>query len=210
MIYQSNIHAAPLANRKQTPEVPPELGRPAYVVLGMIRLGARSGYEIKQAVDLSIRFFWTISHAQIYPSLEQLERAGFIKGRSEPLGKRRRRTFQITKAGEEALRRWLRQDEPMPYELRDIGLVKVFFADALDRDDAVALVAAVKRRSEARVATLRSIEPAAQLAEQHGNAHPLLTLRMGVASHEAVVQVCREFETSSSTRGRSHRKARHG
>ena len=36
-----------------------------YVVLGMVGLGRRSGYEIKQAVELSIRFFWTISPAQI-------------------------------------------------------------------------------------------------------------------------------------------------
>ena len=94
-----------------------EFNRPDYVVLGMIRLGARSGYEIKRAVELSIRFFWTISQAQIYPSLERLEAAGFVEGCSEPLGKRQRRTFQITDAGETALREWLQRDEPMPFEL---------------------------------------------------------------------------------------------
>ena len=82
----------------------------------------------------------------------------------------------------------------MPFELRDIGLVKLFFADALDRDDAVALLMAVKKRSQERVATLREIEPAAELAEQEGNAHPLLTLRMGIAVHRAMIDVCQEFE----------------
>src|SRR5579862_2282898 len=96
-----------------------EFAAPDYVVLGMVHLGARSGYEIKQAVELSIRFFWTISQAQIYPSLERLEREGLIKGKSEPLGRRRRRTFTITKAGQTALREWLRLQEPMPFELRD-------------------------------------------------------------------------------------------
>ena len=117
-----------------------DFSRPDYVVLGMIRLGARSGYEIKQAVELSIRFFWTISQAQIYPSLERLEAAGLVEGCSEPLGKRQRRTFQITEAGESALREWLQRDEPMPFELRDVGMVKVFFADALDGDEALSLV----------------------------------------------------------------------
>ena len=170
-----------------------ELGHPAYVVLGMVRLGARSGYEIKQDVELSIQFFWTISQAQIYPSLERLEREGLIKGKSEPLGRRQRRTFTITKAGDTALREWLRQQEPMPFELRDLGLVKLFFADALDRDDALALLTAVKRRSEARVATLRSIEPAALSTERGGGAYPLLTLRMGIAFHQAIMEVCSEF-----------------
>jgi DNA-binding PadR family transcriptional regulator len=170
------------------------LASPDYLVLGMVRLGARSGYEIKQTVELSLRFFWTISHAQIYPSLERLERAQLIKGKAEALGKRRRRTFTITKAGEAVLRKWLRQSGPIPFELRDIGLVKLFFADALDQDDALVLLAAVKRRSEERVAMLRSIEPAAHASEQEGNIYPMLTLQMGIVFHQAMLGVCSDFE----------------
>ena len=198
-----------LASRKRARGDSAELGEPAYVVLGMVRLGARSGYEIKQAVELSIRFFWTISQAQIYPSLERLERAGFVAGRSEPADRRRTRTYEITKAGEAALREWLLRREPMPFELRDVGLVKLFFADALDRDEASALLTAVRRRSEERVAALRGIEPAAEVAEQHGNAHPLLTLRMGIAFHQAIIAVCAEFEQKfAQSRSRSRRRAR--
>jgi DNA-binding PadR family transcriptional regulator len=175
-----------------------EFSRPDYVVLGMIRLGARSGYEIKQAVELSIRFFWTISRAQIYPSLERLEAAELVEGCSEPLGKRQRRTFQITEAGETALREWLQRDEPMPFELRDIGMVKLFFADALDSDEALWLVNSIKQRSEERVATLRSIEPAAKLSADAGNALPGLTLRMGIAFHQAMIDVCQEFEQEAA------------
>jgi len=190
-----------LASKLRTSADRSELGAPAYVVLGMLRLGARSGYEIKQAVELSIRFFWTISQAQIYPSLELLERAGLVHGRSEPQGRRPRRVFEITQAGEAALEDWLRSEEPMPFELRDIGLLKLFFADALDRNDALALLGAVKRRSEERVASLRSVEPAAQLVEDEGNAHPLLTLRMGIAYHLAMIDVCQEFEQKFVGRG---------
>jgi PadR family transcriptional regulator, regulatory protein AphA len=183
----------------------PRLGPPAYVVLGMVGLGERSGYEIKQAVELSIRFFWTISQAQIYPSLERLERAGLIEGRAEPRGKRPRRVYDITEEGEAALAEWLRREEPMPFELRDIGMVKLFFADALDPDDALTLLATVKGRSEERVAALREIESAAQLVEDQGNTHPLLTLRMGIAFHQAMIDVCQEFEPKFNGRGRRSR-----
>ncbi len=184
----------PLASAIQKLDGQRGLSPPAYVVLGMVGLGARSGYEIKQAVELSIRFFWTISHAQIYPSLEQLEGAGLIEGRAEPRGKRPRRVYDITEEGSIALAEWLRREEPMPFELRDIGMVKLFFADALEREETLALLAAVRGRSEKRVATLREIEPAAQLVEDQGNTHPLLTLRMGIAFHQAMINVCREFE----------------
>jgi DNA-binding PadR family transcriptional regulator len=159
----------------------------------MVRLGARSGYEIKQMVDVSIRFFWTISPAQIYPNLQLLEQEGLLRGRSEPQGRRPRRVFEITPAGEAALRGWLTAPGPMPFELRDTGMLKLFFADALEEDDALAVLTEVKRRSEERLAALRAIEPAAEHAAGDGAAHPLLTLQMGIAFHRAIVEVCNDF-----------------
>jgi PadR family transcriptional regulator AphA len=170
-----------------------ELSPSAYVVLGMLGLGASSGYEIKQMVELSIRFFWTISQAQIYPALAQLEATELVVGRSEPRGRRPRRVYSLTAAGEEELRSWLRRAEPMPFELRDIGLVKLFFADALDRDDAGALLAAVRQRSAERAATLRAIEPVARVGAEEGDVYPLLALRMGIAFHESMVRMLDEF-----------------
>jgi hypothetical protein len=81
----------------------------------------------------------------------------------------------------------------MPFELRDIGLVKLFFADALDGDDAGVLLAAVRRRSAERAATLREIEPVAQVGAEEGDVYPLLALRMGIAFHESMVRVLDEF-----------------
>jgi PadR family transcriptional regulator AphA len=172
----------------------PSLGTPAYVVLGMIFIGARTGYEIKQMVEQSTRFFWTISQAQIYPSLQQLERAGFITGREDPQGRRRRRVFEITAAGRAELTGWLGRDDPMPFELRDTGMLKLFFADTLDHDQALALLHAVRQRSEDRVGLLRALEPVARAVEDEGYRYPLLTLELGIAVHQAMADVCAAFE----------------
>ena len=166
---------------------------PAYVVLGMVSLGARSGYEIKRDVERSIRFFWTISQAQIYPSLERLEREGLISGREIPTGRRRRRVFEITEAGRAQLRAWLADTEPIPFELRDVGLLKLFFADASPRSEALALLQAVRRRSLERVDTLTAIRPAAAEGAAQGIAHPLLALELGIAFHQAMADVCARF-----------------
>src|SRR5256885_16262574 len=60
------------------------------VILGMLRLGKRTGYEIKQIVDVSTRFFWAASYGQIYPELKRLEERGLVGSRSEPTGGRAR------------------------------------------------------------------------------------------------------------------------
>jgi DNA-binding PadR family transcriptional regulator len=165
----------------------------------MVGLGAGSGYEIKQTVELSIRLFWTISPAQVYPSLARLEHAGLLTGRDEPHGNRRRRIYERTEAGSEALREWLRSGEPMPFELRDIAMVKLFFADALAPADAEALLGKAKARSEERVATLESIRPTADASARDGNVHPLLTLELGIAVHRAMIDALHRFARAGTS-----------
>lgn len=179
---------------------PATLTPPDYVVLGMVGLDARSGYAIKQAVELSIRFFWTISPAQVYPSLAKLEQAGLLAGRDDPQGNRPRRIYERTQAGTDALRTWLQRHDPMPFELRDIAMVKLFFADTLAPNDAHALVAAVKARSEEQVAKLESIRPVSDEAARKGNTHPLLALELGIAFHQAMVDACARFENRTERR----------
>jgi hypothetical protein len=43
------------------------------------------------------------------------------------------------------------------------------------------------------VATLREIEPVAQAVSEQGDRYPLLTLRMGIAVHQAMIDACEEF-----------------
>ena len=71
-----------------------ELNKTSYVILGMLRLGRHTGYDIKQLVDVSTRFFWAASYGQIYPELARLEEAGLVRGESDEASGRRRRTWR--------------------------------------------------------------------------------------------------------------------
>src|SRR6266513_2814284 len=62
------------------------------VVLGLLSLGPRSGYDIKAVVDRSTRFFWAASYGQIYPELRRLEEDGLIEGEDAPRRGRAART----------------------------------------------------------------------------------------------------------------------
>lgn len=102
-------------------------------MLGLIELsGEATPYELKAAVNISLGNFWSLQHAQLYSEPERLAQAGYLKERREETG-RRRRHYSITKKGREALAAWREEAPERVLELRDLGLLKVFFgADPTD------------------------------------------------------------------------------
>jgi PadR family transcriptional regulator AphA len=135
-----------------------ELTPTAYVILGMVSREARSGYEIKAAVDNSTRFFWAASYGQIYPELKRLSEAGLVEGVDASRGERKRTVYAITDAGMAALMDWLRQP-PQTSEMREEGLLKLFFADVLPPEDAIATLRTMRERRLELAARLRGMEP---------------------------------------------------
>jgi PadR family transcriptional regulator, regulatory protein AphA len=132
------------------------LSSTAYVILGMLGWRPMTGYEIKSLVDRSTRFFWAASYGQIYPELRRLAERELIEGEATPRGGRRRNVYRLTPDGRRELRAWLRRD-PEVFELRDEGLLKLFFAAAAGRDSATATLDAKRRIHEQTVARLEEI-----------------------------------------------------
>jgi DNA-binding PadR family transcriptional regulator len=168
-----------------------ELTSTAYVILGMIRLGRSNGYEIKQLVDVSTRFFWAASYGQIYPELKRLEDAGLVEGVDAPTGGRQRRSYRLTSAGEEALHDWLVSDTDLVFEMRDEGLLRFFFADVMTTDEAIDHLRRMRRRHEEIVARLELVEPA---AAESGHRFVHLTARFGLDFHRWIVDWCTDME----------------
>ncbi|HYK07679.1 MAG TPA: PadR family transcriptional regulator [Gaiellaceae bacterium] len=111
----------------------------ARVILGLLAWQPRTGYEIKQVTDQSTRFFWGASYGQIYPELRRLEAAGLVESREEPRGRVPRRIYSLTEAGQEALDAWLEEGEES-YEVRDEGLLKLFFSDLMSAEQRLDLI----------------------------------------------------------------------
>jgi PadR family transcriptional regulator, regulatory protein AphA len=167
-----------------------ELSPTAYVILGMTRDQPRSGYEIKALVDDTTRFFWAASYGQIYPELKRLSEAGLIEGVDSPTGGRRRTVYEITDDGEEELKAWLRQP-PATFEMREEGLLKLFFADALPRREAVETLRAMREHRLAVSTQLRGMEPKAR---EQDDPFPLMVLRGGVEFTEWFADWCGRME----------------
>jgi PadR family transcriptional regulator, regulatory protein AphA len=152
----------------------------ARVILGMLKLGVETGYDIKRIIDGSTRFFWTASFGQIYPELKRLRKAGLVTSRQEPRGKVKRTVYELTPKGEEALRTWLTDRESVIFEIRDESLLRLFFADMLSKEDVLANVRMQQVLFEHVLERFREIEVEARAGIEEGREYPYLVLRYGL------------------------------
>ena len=99
----------------------------SYIVLGFLEaMGEATPYELKRVAGESVGNFWPIPHAQFYTEPERLAGAGYLTEEQEEGGRRRKR-YSLTQRGRKALEQW--RDTPTSefVELRDPGLLQVFF-----------------------------------------------------------------------------------
>jgi DNA-binding PadR family transcriptional regulator len=113
-----------------------------------------------------------------------------IVGSDSPTGGRKRTVYEITADGEEELRSWLRQ-RPQTFEMRDEGLLKLFFADALPREEAVEIVRAMRAERLAVNERLRAIE---ELKGEIDDPFPMIVLRGGLEFTEWFADWCERME----------------
>ncbi len=105
----------------------PRLRETSYLVLGMLEgLKRATPYDLKQAAESSSKYFWTVPHSLLYSECERLAKEGLLKEEREQTG-RRRRIYNITKAGTDALNAWRAEPGKAVSELRDLGYLKLFF-----------------------------------------------------------------------------------
>ena len=119
----------------------PARGATPHVILGLLRFGPLSGYEIRAELQRATSSFWSESYGQIYPALHALRKAGSVRllapgdaarrrrgaGRARPR-RRPKSIYAITPKGRNAFDAWLGlppRAEPPRNEL----LLKLYLAD---------------------------------------------------------------------------------
>jgi DNA-binding PadR family transcriptional regulator len=166
------------------------LSATAYVILGMISREPRSGYEIKALVDDTTRFFWAASYGQIYPELKRLSEAGLVEGIDASRGDRKRTVYAITADGEAELKDWLRRP-PETAEMREEGLLKLFFSGALKPAEAVETLRTMRTKRLELTERLRSMEPE---KTELKDPFPLMVLQAGIEFNEWFAGWCERME----------------
>lgn len=155
---------------------PIQLTPTSYIVLGLLADADQvTPYELKTIVAAGIGNFWSVRHTQLYAEPERLAKAGYLTETREP-GGRRRKLYRMTDAGRDALRAWLAEapSHELP-ELRDIGLLKVYFGA-----DPAPIAKVQLAAHRAKLTEYAGLEKALRDCDADG---PLRALRAGIG-HE--------------------------
>ena len=135
----------------------PQLTTVSYLVLGLVRDGATTSYDMKQRVAKSVGYFWNFPHSQLYAEPPQLVQLGLLDERQEQSG-RRRRVYTLTPAGRAALDGWLREPTTDQTQIRDTGLLKLFFGEGMSGDEIAALAREQEQAHRELLAVYEAIE----------------------------------------------------
>jgi DNA-binding PadR family transcriptional regulator len=125
-----------------------------HAILGLLARQPSTGYDLARLFDLSLRTTWHASHSQIYPELARLEEAGMVEVVGH--GPRRSKTWAITEAGSEELRRWVVEEEP-DRSVRNESGVRLFLTLLLAPEDRRTAFARDLDRVEADIRQLEEI-----------------------------------------------------
>ncbi len=170
-----------------------------HVLLGMLRDPA-SGYELRKEFDSGPRHFWSAELSQIYPTLQKMERRGWLASRSEASARGpARRVYRRTPAGKRALREWLSGPPDVGTErLAYIGQL-VFLTELRDPDRTLRFLDGLRGHLAACLTELEASEQA--LGNEHNSPperwpddafHELLCVRFGLSALRAKLATCDE------------------
>ena len=129
-------------------------GTLAHALLGVLAEGPRTGYALVKHLEQSIAYTWPASHSQVYPELAKLREAGLIReGAAAPRGGR---VYELTDAGLEEVRRWLRETSPSR-TVRDEAALRLFFLWLLEPGEAAGYLRGEAERARAVLGELERI-----------------------------------------------------
>jgi len=105
-----------------------------YVLLGLLRDECLTGYELKNAIDKRMSFFWKESYGQIYPELKLLLEEKMIDVLSDNIETKHDKVkYKITNRGLSTFNEWMSEENEKD-TVRSEALLKFFLADSKNLD----------------------------------------------------------------------------
>lgn len=125
-----------------------------YVILGVLSLGASTGYDIKKKIEHAIGYFYKVSNGQIYPTLKKLvsqDAATYITERND--GRPDRKIYSITEKGVNILKNWINNPIDLQITNEDELLLKLYFGSIEPITSNISLINSFKSIKEKNLQT---------------------------------------------------------
>lgn len=128
-----------------------------HAILGLLSEHPRTGYDLKtRCFDGPLSPFWGADQAQIYRTLDRLQKAKLVSStRRRQSGKPDRHVYEITHVGREHLGEWLCTPAPAP-PVRDAFLLQLHFGASAPDHCLIELLRARRCEHQTRLDDLRS------------------------------------------------------
>jgi DNA-binding PadR family transcriptional regulator len=166
-----------------------ELPNTSYIILGLLTLGEKSGYDLKWMLDRSFRhFYWAPAKSQIYGELRRLEAQGLVTARDVAQEQRPdKRLYRLTPEGHEAIQHWMVEEDVKVDRYKSPFLAKLFFGHMLPRERLFALLDTRRRQltQDITSAEEKQQELQSRLSDEQDLLFPLLTLEYKLACFHA-------------------------
>ena len=163
------------------------------VILGLLSHEELTGYEIKKRIDTTLKYFWNASYGSIYPALNDLVNRGLATKREDTKSNRNKLIYTITESGHDYLKKWL----TLPVEkdeLRYETLLKLFFGNELDEEQAIFHIDAFEKRINEELPYLLDAKTILNkcLDDDSTPKSYLLTVEFGIKTYQTYLEWCRE------------------
>lgn len=168
-----------------------KLNATSYVVLGMLSHSPATSYDLKRWVANTVGNFWAFAHSQLYDEPARLVADGLVSETVQE-GGRRKRTYEILPEGRAALRDWLAGTTTEQTEVRDLGLLKLYFANFGDRADLLNLA---RDRHESHRSRADSYAEQREELVDRADRWQLKTIELGIRYERCVEQFWADFIT---------------
>jgi DNA-binding PadR family transcriptional regulator len=121
-----------------------------HILLGMLRYGPRSGYDLDKELKTVIHYFWETDLSRIYRTLAELRDQGQVEFETVVQTESpNKKVYSITETGRAELQRWLAEPgKPQAESARNPFLAQLHFSGAIS-------VEAQRRVLERRLHALR-------------------------------------------------------
>ncbi len=163
-----------------------------YVLLGLLSHEPMTGYEMKKRLDTSLRFFWGGSYGSIYPTLNELEKAGKVTKENASDNGREKISYYITEKGKEALKEWLRKPVEKD-EIRYETLLKLFFGNENGFSGALEHIERFEEKCNSELQILHMFaENLLHYLGEDTHKYYYLTVMFGIKTYESYLEWCKE------------------
>jgi DNA-binding PadR family transcriptional regulator len=154
-----------------------------YALLGLLAGSPMTGYELNRKFERSLLNVWPAGHSQIYPELARLSEAGLI--RQAGSGARGKKIYEITPAGLDEVRAWLRTEAD--HASRNPAFLRVFFLWLMEPEEATTFLENEALVHEAKLLEFREI--ASERKRQDDEAWAFgLALEWGIRYEQGILE----------------------